>query len=75
MDADAALAGELRGSLDGGRRDCAPLGGEEHAIPRVLRLYDVGTASGASGASRLSSTFTRYKYSGRYATSTPQPAR
>jgi hypothetical protein len=29
----AALAGELCGSVDGGRRDCAPLGGEEHAIP------------------------------------------
>ena len=75
MHAAAALAGESRGSFDGGRGDRAPLGGEEHAIPRALWFYDVGTASGASGTSLLSSTFTRYQYSGRYAMSTPQPAR
>ncbi len=75
MHAAAALAGELRGSVDGGRGDRAPLGSEEHAIPQARRLYDVGTARGASGTSLLSSTFTRYQYSGRYATSTPHPAR
>ena len=75
MHAAAALAGELGGSSDCGSRDCAPLRGEEHAIPRCLRLYDVGTATGASGTCFLSSTCTRYQYSGRYAISTPHPAR
>ncbi len=71
----AALAGELRGSFDRGGGDRAPLGSEEHAILRALRLYDVGTANGTSGASRLSSTRTRYQYSGKYAMSTPHPIR
>jgi hypothetical protein len=61
MHAAATLAGERRGSFDSGRWDRAPLGGEEHAIPRALRFYDVGTANGASGACFLSSTRTRYQ--------------
>src|SRR5207237_2711199 len=59
--AAAALARKLGRALDGGRRNRAPLGGEEHAIPHSLGRYDVGTAIGVSGAVRLSSTYTRYQ--------------